>query len=259
MILLEKDLNNLSSDKHNYSIAQTFKKNSYMEAFKESMALFDRLDRLDRFVQDRFVSPIDSKISILTKEEKIFLLDKCKDYNDIIFDGIISYSSIRIIISDDIDTMYDFIYYQYNNKEEPMLSIFIGKSFYDSDDEFEIFRFMYDLSDKITNMKLQFKAGMAINNFKGESLILLNSNPIDDAVFLFNYFSTLFCNIIKCTNANIIRSFDSIYDHGRPSTMPISKEIMRRIWDYSSDIVRNRSSNETIETEITTDIYKEIR
>ena len=204
--------------------------------------------KIENFLLNREKSYRDTPVRVLSFEEDIYLNNILNIESEDVLKTGICIGSNRIFILEDLPITYKIL--NYKRDENYIISIFVGKYFYDN--EYNYLKLIYDLSELYIDLKLK-ELGVLTNRY-GEDypneVIVLNKNIIpSDAVFVTNYYSTIFKAIMYNTNNSIISKYDFVAENQRPIYSILGSESLSKIWDYSDSVINNEDTDiELLET-----------
>lgn len=217
---------------------------------------------LEKYISAGEASYRDTPTKYLTLEEAIILESDLKykgDKGHIIDKGICIKNKIRVFVAKDLDINYHIIDYTYKNNYDNsnmnMISIFIGSKFYE--DEYNYLRLIYSLSSCLIKIKLQelgVPFNKILNNGKIIDTVVLNRTSyeynygqnVSDAIFVAEYYTSLFVNIINSTNNNIISNYkdicDKLYDINIAEDS-YNFKTLEEIWNYAFHVCSNEETD----------------
>lgn len=208
------------------------------QAFKQALSEFNEIwNRVKNFITDGKVTYKDTKITVLSIEEDIYLKSllylplETKEIKNV--NGYII-GKIRFFTVEDLNRDYQIL--TFNRDNVRLISVFLGNQFYDQDN-YNIIKLMYDLAEIFIETKLYGLYGIESSVYCTSSpnnVIVLNDiiTP-SDVKFIVQYYYTLF----KCITDNSICDYKYIYENcARPIIPIIGNELLAEIMNLTTKI-----------------------
>lgn len=143
--------------------------------------------------------------------------------------------TVRLFKINDDNLSFKFLVYGHRNESSEsstIISIFIGNKILENDKIY--LDFIYKLAELFIDMNLKDYIPYNRISEDDESIVISNFVSPADAIFVTNYYCSLFRCIIMVTNNSMINSFDSLVDNMSYYTNYIfSSDIMQKIWDLA--------------------------
>lgn len=183
-------------------------------------------------------------IGTLTIMEEIFLSENLgmKDTESALNNTYIINSrgtsnfNVRLFKINDNDLSFKFLVYGHRQnksfEKSTIISIFVGNKLLDDNKIY--LDFIYKLAELFIDMNLKDHIPYNRVSEDDEAIVISNFVSPADAIFITNYYCSLFRCIIMVTNNSMINSFDSLVDNMSYHTNYIfSSDIMQKIWDLA--------------------------
>ena len=170
-------------------------------------------------------------------------------------------NNVRIFKLDNDDLSFKFLVYGHRHNESfdtsTIISIFIGNRLLEDDKVY--LDFIYKLAELFIDIKLKDHIPYNRISEDDETIVMSNYISPSDAIFVTNYYCSLFRCILMVTNNSMINSFNSLVENMESHINYIfSSEIMQKIWDIAVEYNKNNFVSIDLEQEIYKIVYKEL-